>query len=368
MEEDRLDFDTIIALDNRDSIHKSYRQIMQSGIMPAVTKIFYPRPWNFPVQFDLWLSTIRFFVKHKLLELQCRTQERTYLTVTNMDSNIQLTFYLIGAAGPTLHLRESTGHYFFTYALPSLHARAALAASHSKQEKTKYCKIKDPTIEEIGDPSNLQNYLPDSGATQHMTPHLSDLIDMVEGQNLGVEAADGHVIRCSVTGRIWISMLDDNGQKLSAFLTDVMYVPGLSRRLFSVTQFAQHGHHAMIQQHGTVLLFGSCQSPVTIPHHKHRGCMASNLLVIHPGDTLGPTTYHNVPAYRNKDNNKKCLPLELLHQRLGHRKCRTLLAANEHQLWEDVTIRMTGETGCLTCGIATICSRAHDKEPHTGAT
>jgi len=69
MEEDLLDFATIFALDNRDSVHKSYRQIMQSGIMPAVTKIFYPRPWNFPVQFDLWLSMIRFFVKHKLLEL-----------------------------------------------------------------------------------------------------------------------------------------------------------------------------------------------------------------------------------------------------------------------------------------------------------
>jgi hypothetical protein len=124
----------------------------------------------------------------------------------------------------------------------------------------------------------------------------------------------------------------------------------------------------MIQQHGTVLLFGSRQSPVTIPHHKHRGCMASNLSVIHPGDTSGPTTCHNVPAYRNKDNNKKRLPLELLHQRLGHRKCRTLLAANKHQLWEDVAIRMTGETGCLTCGIATIRSRARNKEPYTGAT
>jgi len=30
---------------------------------------------------------------------------------------------------------------------------------------------KDPTIEEIGDPCDLGNFLPDSGATQHMTPH-----------------------------------------------------------------------------------------------------------------------------------------------------------------------------------------------------
>jgi len=32
------------------------------------------------------------------------------------------------------------------------------------------CK-KDPTIEDIGDPCDLGNFLPDSGATQHMTPH-----------------------------------------------------------------------------------------------------------------------------------------------------------------------------------------------------
>jgi translation initiation factor IF-1 len=96
----------------------------------------------------------------------------------------------------------------------------------------------DLTIAEIRDPSNLNNYLPDSGATQHMTPRLADLMDAVEGQNLGVEVADGHVIKCSTTGKIRIRMLDDNRGKLEATLTEVMYVPGLSRHLFSVSKFA----------------------------------------------------------------------------------------------------------------------------------
>jgi len=71
-------------------------------------------------------------------------------------------------------------------------------------------KIRDPSLDEIGDPANLTNYLPDSGATQHMTPHREDLYEAVEGQNLGVEVADGHIIRCSTTGKVKISMLDDN--------------------------------------------------------------------------------------------------------------------------------------------------------------
>jgi hypothetical protein len=52
----------------------------------------------------------------------------------------------------------------------------------------------NPSISEIGDSSNLNNYLPDSGATQHMTPRHMDLYDAVEGQNLSVEVADGHII------------------------------------------------------------------------------------------------------------------------------------------------------------------------------
>jgi len=57
--------------------------------------------------------------------------------------------------------------------------------------KANVIRKKDPTISDIGDPADLNNYLPDSGATQHMTPHLADLTDTVEGQNLGVEVANG---------------------------------------------------------------------------------------------------------------------------------------------------------------------------------
>ena len=106
--------------------------------------------------------------------------------------------------------------------------------------------IKDPTLESIEDPSNLINYLPDSGASAHMTPRLEDLYDVEEDQRLAVEVADGHVIRCTKTGKVAISMLDDNGNEFNAVLLDCMYVPGLSRRLFSITKFASYGHSAVI--------------------------------------------------------------------------------------------------------------------------
>jgi hypothetical protein len=116
---------------------------------------------------------------------------------------------------------------------------------------------------ELGDPGNLNNHLPDSGAMQQMTPHHADLDDMVERQNLGIEVADGHIIKCSTTGKIKISMLDDRGDPIHAVLRDCMYVPGLSQRLFSVTKIAKNGHFATIKRNAITLYFGDSQSPVT---------------------------------------------------------------------------------------------------------
>ncbi len=224
----------------------------------------------------------------------------------------------------------------------------------------------DPSIQDVGNPCDLNNYLPDSGATQHMTPRLMDLTNVVEGQGLGVEVADGHIIKCSTTGDVIIRMQDDNGSNFTATLKDVMYIPGLSRRLFSITKFAHHGHKALIQDNGIILYFEPHAAAVTLSPLSGTNTVAADIRV---HTSSYNEEHHSVPSARHREHttNKKQLSIELLHTRLGHRKCRTLLAASEHNLWEDVTIRMSPETGCLSCGIATIRSTARNKEPHTVA-
>jgi hypothetical protein len=155
-------------------------------------------------------------------------------------------------------------------ALPRLLESARMAITGPPTAATLAMCKKDPSIEEIGEPGDLRNFLPDSGATQHMTPHLEDLFDVVEGQALGVEMADGHVIKCSKTGNILVKMTDDNGKILRAVLNDVMYVPGLSRRLFSITRFAHHGHYATICNGSTTLYFGKEESAVTLTNDNSR--------------------------------------------------------------------------------------------------
>jgi hypothetical protein len=54
---------------------------------------------------------------------------------------------------------------------------------------------------------------------------------------------------------------------------------------------------------------------------------------------------HLIPANHNHDHsaNERRIGLELLHQCLGHWKCRALLAASEHGVWEDTIIHMGPE-------------------------
>jgi transposase InsO family protein len=195
-----------------------------------------------------------------------------------------------------------------------------------------------------------------------MTPRRADLFDVVEGQNLGVEVADGHVIKCSITGKIRLQMTDDNGDALNAVLHDIMYVPGLSRRLFSITRFARHGHFATIRSGSTTLYFGEQQSPVTLSSNGSRP-MAADVTVVST-----ETKAHAVPANRNHDHsaNKTRTGLELLHQRLGHRKCRAILAASEHGVWADTMVCKGPEDECVSCEVSTARASNRNKEAHTG--
>jgi hypothetical protein len=126
----------------------------------------------------------------------------------------------------------------------------------------------------LGDPCDLNNYLPDSSATQHMAPCLMDLQGMVEGQILGIEVVDGHIIKCTATGSIKIHMLDDNCE------TDVMYIPGLSHRLFSINKFATFGHYAMVCDNAATLYFGAYSSPMTLMANNSGNTLAALLRYI----------------------------------------------------------------------------------------
>jgi transposase InsO family protein len=346
------------------------RTIFTEGIIPVLQRGFNVTPHQFPRCYRYWHSLVHAYIERRLEIVEQGLQLPVTVGVRNR--TIVLTFYPMGTHPPAL---ISMGHtqYIIHPTDPDEEFERAFVAI-SQIAGAHVVRKRDPTIEEIGNPADLNNYLPDSGATQHMTPRLADLVDAVEGQNLGVEVADGHIIKCTMTGKIKIRMLDDNGEDLEVTLTDVMYVPGLSRRLFSVSKFARHGFHAMIKKNATTLFFtnNGIESPVTLQSIGGGKAPAADLRVHGQSPAShSDDRYHYVPSLRNRDHSegaRRLLSLEVLHNRLGHRKCRTLLAASEHHLWGDAGVLMTPEAGCLDCGIATIRANARNKQPHTAAT
>ena len=66
---------------------------------------------------------------------------------------------------------------------------------------------------------------------------------------------------------------------------------------------------------------------------------------------------------KNKFPARKKIALELLHQRLGHRSARSLLAGNNVNVWEDVDLRIDPYPFCTLCQISTMNKKARYKIP-----
>jgi hypothetical protein len=69
----------------------------------------------------------------------------------------------------------------------------------------------DHSVTTIGIGSDLRNWMPDTGASSHFTPCLSDMKEVEEGLDLGVEVADGHIVQCTARGIVEINMIADDG-------------------------------------------------------------------------------------------------------------------------------------------------------------
>ena len=54
---------------------------------------------------------------------------------------------------------------------------------------------------------------------------------------------------------------------------------------------------------------------------------------------------------KNKLPARNKIALELLHQRLGHRSTRSLLAGDTENVWEDVELRIYPDPFCTSCQI-----------------
>ena len=95
----------------------------------------------------------------------------------------------------------------------------------------------------FGDSSQLTNWILDSGATFHMTPHVSDVIPgSLDDMDKYIEVVDLHNATAKQKGQTQIKMCDDNGDPFIETLHDILLAPDLCDRLFLIIMLNNLGH------------------------------------------------------------------------------------------------------------------------------
>ena len=58
---------------------------------------------------------------------------------------------------------------------------------------------------------------------------------------------------------------------------------------------------------------------------------------------------------------RKKITLELMHQRLGHRPTRSLMAGDTANVWEDAELKIDADPFCTSCKISSMNKKARSK-------
>ena len=176
---------------------------------------------------------------------------------------------------------------------------------------------------DYGDSSQLTNWILDSGATFHMTPEVTDFIPVsLEDTDKFIEVADGHHVTAKQKGSVRIQMFDDNGETFIATLYNVLLAPDLCDRLFSIITLMNAGHTCLFHKGFCMVYFGTKEdNAATLPHsavRKHAFMVKS---------------IESSKKNPKRNPKRKKIALELMHQRLGHRSTRSLMAGDTAKVW-----------------------------------
>ena len=124
-------------------------------------------------------------------------------------------------------------------------------------------------------------------------------------------------------GQVLIQMCDGNRKSFIATLHNVLLAPDLCDRLFTIIMLMNAGHTCLFHKwFCTVYFIAKEKNSVTLPH-------STQMKHAFLGKIMEKSKKNKLPA-------RKKIALELLHQRLGQRSTRLLLAGDTANVWEDV--------------------------------
>jgi hypothetical protein len=194
--------------------------------------------------------------------------------------------------------------------------------------------------------TGFRDFLPDSGATSHFVSNLDDLNDPTPC-DMEVTIADGTKVRATHVGQAEINFTSDSGTPSTLVLAHVYYIPGLSRRLFSLQAFTRDTPFSVeINHHYTRLNFGDGETytwPITRDREMNdRYALSATVSEMTHSKSLKQIT--TLPT--------RPIPLETGMMRLGFRAAKGLLAGSLHRVWDDCHIQAGPDTYCWSARLA----------------
>ena len=188
-----------------------------------------------------------------------------------------------------------------------------------------------------------------------MTPYLDDIVKDSEPSEALIEVANGNMVKATVSGTVHLRVIDiEDETSYDVYLENVLHVPGLSRRLFSVTQWTNSGGAISFSGDNCTLSYNDdCNPPnhFSATIHAPFSPYEESHHFLYPIANLG-TTDQKIP-----------IPSDLLHRRLGHRSIQALGVAKDADLWKDATVKMSEEKFCWDCNITFSRKASRGKSP-----
>ena len=222
-------------------------------------------------------------------------------------------------------------------------------------------------------PPDLDNWLPDSGATSHYTPVFSDLRD-VESCHVPVSLADGTTKISTFKGTTDCYFTTTEGQKSILGLVDVYYIEGLSHRLLSLTAIsATQNFTIIIQNRATTIRFPNNATYTwptilnELPSEQAFSMIAQPITNLDDDTSASPaiTFEQHLDTSITPDSTQPMatLPLEITSRRLAHRNFRNLMTGSLHNVWNDHILSPATDTNTWPIRISISQKRARSKVP-----
>jgi hypothetical protein len=198
----------------------------------------------------------------------------------------------------------------------------------------------------------IADWLIDSGCTVHMTPYSHDFTSNLEPHHTLVETANGGLVEVEEKGTVKLLINDafNHNNETTIYLNDVLYVPQLNRRLFSVV--------AEWNRCGGTVTFLMDRCRISIFENEDK---LINTIDVDPIYAIEEVNQQQVLSVNN--NKRVSVSQTLLHQRLGHRATSALHLAHEDNLWSGIIVRGDKDHFCETCRITTARKANRGKNP-----